>query len=284
MTLRRLAALLALGWAAASGALAAGSEAPAKRVVSLNPSLTATLVALGAAAQLVGVDDYSLRQQPEVRGLPSVGGLFNPNLEAIVGLSPDLVALVPSAQQRDLRASLEALGIEVLALPNVTLAELLASIEALGRRVGREPAARARVQEVRRVWEATRRAHADGERVRALLVLQREPLFVVGRGSFIDSMLAAAGAENLANVFAEPYPQVSFEWLIAAAPQLILDASEDAAEPSAFWSRWPSIPAVQASRVVRVSAEQVTLPGPFPERALMTLAAAIHPARSRRAP
>ena len=92
------------------GALPAAGGLPARRVVSLNPSLTATLVALGAGAQLVGVDDYSARQQSAVRELPAVGGLFTPSLEAILGLAPDLVALVPSAQQRDLRARLEALG------------------------------------------------------------------------------------------------------------------------------------------------------------------------------
>src|SRR5262245_42468166 len=86
---------------AAAAAAAPPAPAPAKRVVSLNPSLTATLIALDASALLVGVDDYSARQQPSVRELPAVGGLFNPSLEAIVALAPDLVVLVPGAQQRD---------------------------------------------------------------------------------------------------------------------------------------------------------------------------------------
>ncbi|MFI5217694.1 MAG: ABC transporter substrate-binding protein, partial [Candidatus Limnocylindria bacterium] len=148
MLLRSLALALLL----AGVALPAASEPPARRVVSLNPSLTATLLALGAGGQLVGVDDYSARQQSAVRALPAVGGLFNPRLEAILGLAPDLVVRVPSAPPRDLRARLVALGVEVLELPNITLAELLASIEALGARVGREAAARARVQEIQRAW------------------------------------------------------------------------------------------------------------------------------------
>ena len=265
--------------------LAEGERSPtpspkvkAERVVSLNPSLTATLIALGAGAQLVGVDDYSARQQRAVRELPAVGGLFNPSLEAILALEPDLVVLVPSAQQRDLRARLEALAVDVLELPNITLAELLVSIEALGARVGREPAARQRVQEIRSAWQAATVASRALPPVRSVLVLQREPLYVVGRGSFIDSMLVAAGAENLANVFAEPYPRASLEWLIAAAPELILDASEDAEDAREYWARWPSLPAVAANRVQRVPASEVTLPGPYPERALAQLAEAIHPA------
>lgn len=273
------ARLATLGLAAAIlCALPAAAETPARRIVSLNPSLTATLIALGSGDRLVGVDDWSARQEPAVRELPAVGGLFNPSLEAIVALAPDLVVLVPSAQQRDLRARLEALSVAVLELPNITLAELLASIEALGARVGREQAARERVQQIRSAWQATADASRLRPRVRALLVLQRDPLYVVGRGSFIDSMLAAAGAENLANVFAEPYPQASLEWLIAAAPELILDASDDPQSPVTYWARWPSLPAVVAGRVVGVRAAEVTLPGPHPERALALLAAAIHPA------
>jgi ABC-type Fe3+-hydroxamate transport system substrate-binding protein len=280
MPLRTLAAALLL----ALVALPAAAQPPASRVVSLNPSLTATLVALGAGAQLVGVDDYSARQQDAVRELPAVGGLFNPSLEAILALAPDLVVLVPSAQQRDLRARLEALGVEVLGLPNITLAELLASIEARGARVGRLAAARARVGEMVGAWRSVAAARAARPRVRAVLVLQRDPLYVVGRGSFIDSMLTAAGAENPANVFAEPYPRASLEWLIAAAPELILDASDDPEEPRRYWARWPSLPAVATGRVRRIPASEVTLPGPFPERALALLAEAINPAPARSDP
>ncbi len=272
---RSLAAALVLVLALI--ALPAASEPPARRVVSLNPSLTATLIALGAGAQLVGVDDYSARQQSAVRGLPAVGGLFNPSLEAILALAPDLVVLVPSAQQRDLRGRLEALSIRVLELPNITLAELLVSIEALGARVGREQAARERVQTIRSAWDSTAAATRNLPPVRTLLVLQRDPLYVVGRGSFIDSMLVAAGANNLANVFADPYPRASLEWLIAAAPELILDASDDPEAPQTYWARWPSLPAVAAQRVLSIPASEVTLPGPYPERALALLAAAIHP-------
>jgi iron complex transport system substrate-binding protein len=290
MPLRGLAAVLAFCLVSAGAALPARTApaqraedeasskqgATAERVVSLNPSLTATLIALGAGAQLVGVDDYSARQQRAVRDLPAVGGLFNPSLEAILALEPDLVVLVPSAQQRDLRARLEALAVDVLELPNITLAELLVSIEALGARVGREQAARERVREIRSAWQATTAASRVLPAVRSVLVLQREPLYVVGRGSFIDSMLATAGAENLANVFAEPYPRASLEWLIAAAPELILDASDDPEDPSVYWARWPSLPAVARQRVIGIPASEVTLPGPYPERALARLAEAIH--------
>src|SRR5262247_777715 len=126
MPARGLAAFVALTFSLAAGA--EGARSPARRIVSLNPSLTAILLALGAGERLVGVDDRSAREEPRVAGLPRVGGLFDPSLEAVVALEPDLVLAVPGAQQRDLVARMQALGIEVLELPNVTLEELLGSI------------------------------------------------------------------------------------------------------------------------------------------------------------
>jgi ABC-type hemin transport system substrate-binding protein len=121
----------------------------AQRIVSMNPSLTSILVALGAADRLVGVEEHAARVHAELASVPVVGGLFNPSLEAVVAAEPDLVVLVPSAEQRDFRRRLESLGIEVLALPNISVAEIEASIEALGARVGDPSKAEARIREIR---------------------------------------------------------------------------------------------------------------------------------------
>ncbi|HJO24301.1 MAG: helical backbone metal receptor [Myxococcota bacterium] len=256
--------------------LAAAAAGVPRRVVSLNPSLTATVLALGAGGLLVGVDDWSARQQPAVRGRPTVGGLFTPSLEAVVALEPDLVVLVPSAQQRALRDRLRALGIEVLELPNITLDDLLVSIERLGERLGRGEAAARRVEEIRRAFE--RAAAASGQsRPRALLVIQREPLYVVGAGSFLDAMLRAAGARNAAAEFPDPYPRVDLEWAIAAQPEVILDATEGGERAERFWARWPSLPAVARGRVVAVPGDRVILPGPNVDTGLSILRAALNP-------
>ena len=262
-----LSLLLALG-------TAVRADPSPPRVVSLNPSLTEILVALDALPALVGVDDYSARVRPEVRGLPRVGGLFNPSLEAIVALEPDLVVLVPSAQQRNLRERLEALGVEVLVLENITLDQALASIEVLGARVGRREAAQRRVETIRTAWREIERAAAQRQHPSAVLVLQRDPLYL---GSFLDQMLDAAGAHNLAaEAFDEPYPRVSLEWLIAAAPEIILDASESVMPAVEYWERWSSLPAVRDRRVFSLPTDAVTRPSPYLDRALRTLAQAIH--------
>jgi iron complex transport system substrate-binding protein len=249
---------------------------PARRVVSMNPSLTAILVALGARDALVGVDDFSAREQPEVADLPTVGGLYNPSLEAVVALAPDLVVLVPSAEQRDFRARLTVLEIPVLEFNPVRFDEVLAAIEKLGSRVGRVEAAAARVRAIRRVRRGVEAAVREIPAVRTLLVLQRDPPFVVGRGSFVDEMIEAAGAQNVGAEFGEPYPRVTREWIIDAAPSVILDSSDDPSDAQQYWSQWPSLPAVRHARVITLSRGVATLPGPYLDRALLAITAAIH--------
>jgi iron complex transport system substrate-binding protein len=262
------ALLLVLG---AGGAVARAAE----RIVSLNPSLTEMLLVLGAEDRIVGIDDRSARQAPRLARVPTVGGLFNPSLEAVVAVAPDLVVLVPSAQQRDLRARMQELGIEVLELPNITLDELLDSIEVLGAQVEQREAARERVAEIRAAFDATERAAAGRPAPRVVFALQRDPLYVVGAGSFLDAMLRAAGAINAGAELGGPYPQASLEWLIAAQPEVILDSSEDAEGAATFWSRWASLPAVAKGRVIALPAEEVTLPGPYLDRGLRRIAEAL---------
>jgi iron complex transport system substrate-binding protein len=265
-----VAGVLLLGFALGAPAVRA-----AERIVSLNPSLTAMLLALGAGDRIVGIDDRSALQQTSLAHLPRVGGLFNPSLESVVGLAPDVVVLVPSAQQRDLRTRIEELGIDVLELPNISLEELLASIEALGQIVDRRQAALERVGEIRAAFATAERSAAGKPSPRVVFALQRDPLYVVGEGSFLDAMLGAAGATNLGAALGGPYPQAGLEWLIASAPDVILDASEDGQDAKAYWSRWSSLPAVASGRVVALPPAEVTLPGPYVDRGLRRLVAAL---------
>jgi iron complex transport system substrate-binding protein len=270
---RRCAAfLLALALAASASA----GEAP-RRVVSLNPSLTAMALALGARAQLVGVDDFSARQEPAVTQLPRVGGLYDPSLEAVVALRPDLVMLVPSAEQRGFQERLAALGISRFVADPVSYDDVLATIAAVGVQLGREREADLRVAALRAARARAEAESAGRPRVRALLVLQRDPLFVAGRGSFVDDMLRAAGAQNLGAELAGAWPRAAREWLLAAQPDVLIDSTDEPEPAAEFWARWPSLRA----RVVTLPADAVTLPGPHLDAALALLEAAV---RGRPAP
>jgi iron complex transport system substrate-binding protein len=254
----------------------AAAEAPAQRIVSMNPSLTRMLVAIGARDTLVGVDEFSARAEPAVSSLPRVGGLYSPSLESVVALRPDLVVLVPSFEQREFRTRLTQLGLSVQEYDPVRFEQVLETILALGRRVGHETEAKARVDAIRRTQRAVERAVAGRPPLSAVLVLQREPLFVAGGGSFLDEMIAMAGARNLGAALGETWPRTSVAWLVGVAPQIILDSDSDPAPAAAFWARWPSIPAVAQRRVVAIDAGDVTLPGPDLDRALLKLARALH--------
>lgn len=276
----RLAAALAFSLAAlpaaaddlrAAAAQSPDAAKPARRVVSLYPSLTAILLAIGAADALVGVDAFSAQQQPQLAGVAQVGGLYNPSAERVLALRPDLVLAVPSVAQRGFLERLRALHAPLLELNPVSFEDVAASVETLGRRVGRSGAAEARANALR---QARRRAEAlvrGRPPVPMLFVVERDPVFVAGPGSFLDDMLRAAGARNLAASFQSPWPRVSREWLIAAAPQLLLDASPAAQPAARWWSRWPSLPAVQRGRVVQLRSSEVTLPGPWLDRVLLRL-------------
>ena len=275
---RRSPVAIALAGLAAAFALraVAASPGPAERIVSINPSTTEILLALGAADRLVGIDDWSARDLPAVAHLPRVGGLFSPSLEAVVALQPDLVVLVPSAEQRDFRRRLERLGVPVLSLRNISLSEVLASIRTLGERLGRTAAARERVAVIERARAEVMRVTRGRARPRAVLVIQRDPLFIVGGGNFVDEMLVAASAVNVGGALSEPYPRVATEWLVAAAPEVILDTADDPVAAAEYWSRWGSLPAVSAGRVVSLPGGLVARPGPYLDLALRALAEALH--------
>jgi iron complex transport system substrate-binding protein len=269
-------AALALAWAVPAGADDTAAALPARRIVSLNPSLTAILVALGVEDRLVGVDVWSHRQNPELEALPTVGGLYNPSLEALVAARPDLVVFVPSAEQREFHARLTGLGIRVEAFDPVRFDDVLDSIERLGRITGREAQARERTGRIRAVRAELERAAAGRPTPRTVLVIQRDPLFVVGGDNFIDEMLASVGAENVARGWDEPYPRISLEWLVAQAPEVILDSTRDAEPAQTYWARFESLPAVRTGRIVSLPVGTATLPGPALDDALRLLARSVH--------
>jgi ABC-type Fe3+-hydroxamate transport system substrate-binding protein len=260
----------------------AAADVPARRVISLNPSLSAILLAIEARDVLVGVDEFTARQQPELAALPRVGGLYDPNLERVVALEPDLVVLVPSAEQRGFRERLVELGIPVLALDPVSYEDVASVVEQLGERTGHVKEAGQRASAMREMRGRVERAVAGFSAVPTLLVLQRDPLFVAGAGTFVDDMMRSVGAENLgsqvgAGATGANWPRVSREWLIASAPRVLIDTSRDPEPAVTYWARWSSIPAVASGRVFHMTGKDLTLPGPWLDRSLLNLLDLVRP-------
>jgi iron complex transport system substrate-binding protein len=260
--------------AASGGARWLGPPPPAspRRVVSLAPSLTDTVVALGEASRLVGVTRYD--DAPEVRSLPRVGGFLDPSVEAVLGLRPDLVLWLTDAGAFPALRRIAELGVPVRAIPVVTVADVLACARLVGEALG-SPAAGERL--ARSLDEAVARAGRrarDLPRVRVLMVIGRDPLVVAGPGSYPDALLGIAGGVNVAEG-GRPWPVYSLEKAAAANPDLVVDAA--VLEPPEGLARLAAIPAVRAGRVVRLRNDDALRPGPRLAAALEDLLRALHP-------
>ena len=272
---RRVLLGIALAWGMLCGLspqMALAETKPELRIVSLNPSLTQILLALDAGESLVGVDDYSAQHVAAVEAKPRVGGLYSPSLESVVALQPDVVVLVPSAEQRDFHRRLEQMGIRVESFENIRFEDVLENIRRLGALTNHAAQANQRIDAVQKTRAAAHSVLKGQKAPRVLIVLQRDPVFVVGGGSFLDEMLEAVGAENVAGDFSDPYPRVGVEWVVAQSPEVLLDLSPDADGALSYWSRWPSLQAVSDQRVVALDSALISMPGPHLDQTIERLA------------
>ncbi len=278
--------LVLLGALALLGSAACSQESvpmSGRRVISLAPSITRILQALNAQGDLVGVDTFSSRL-PGLGSVPSVGGFYNPDLERIVELSPSLVIAVWSEQQHTTLASLGAHGIRIEEIAPDTLEEVLETFVFVGALVERAAEADALVARVRAGLEAVRRSVAGRASRTTAIVLEREPLYVVGGGSFAHALVEIAGGRNVFGDLTAPYPSVSLEVLASRAPDVIIDTALDPrdresadSEARRFWSRFGWARAVEV-----VPRRLVTLPGPDLPEAARVLRDRLHPQGTER--
>ncbi len=269
-----LSAIFLLALASRAPAIAA----PPMRIVSLAPSVTETLFALGAGPDVVGVSQYC-DYPAEVRKLPRVGSFLTPNLEAIIALRPTLViGLGLSSDQRELHA-LTAMGYPLLLVSDASLDEIENSIGEVGARIGRPREARVLAARIRaQIAEVSERL-SSASTVRALMLVGHQPIVAVGRGTFLNQLLQLARADNIAAVSGQEWPQLSIEYIIAMRPQVILDGSmgNDPTSPSKFWESYRTIPAVSDHRVFGYPQDPILHSGPRVGRSLEILARMIHP-------
>ncbi len=255
------------------------------RIVSLAPSVTETLFALGAGPSVAGVSDYC-DYPPAVRALPRVGSFLTPNLEAIIALRPTLViGLGLSSDVRQIRA-LKSMGYPVLLVRDGSLEEIDASIEAVGARIGREAEARRLVAQISAQIDSVRARLSTVKSERALMLVGHQPIVAVGRGTYLDELLQIAHAENIAAPANEEWPHLSMEYIIAMRPEVILDGSmgNDTTLSSGFWDMYPAIPAVREHRIFGYPESPILHSGPRVGDSLEMIARMIHPEAWRDAP
>ena len=256
--------------------------APPRRIVSLVPSVSEIIFALGAQAELVGRTDFC-DYPAAVLSKPSVGGMVNPNLETLVTLRPDLVFATDEGNREDTVRQLTRLRIPVYLVHANRIAEtvdLIARVGALSER----PADVARVSgEMLRRIESVRRAVAPFPRRRVLYVLWPDPLIVPGRESMLTELIEIAGGTSITAKEAEAYPRFSLETAVARAPEVIILADHSTGASTAGraapekWKRLTSVPAIQAGRLYSADLSILHRYGPRVPDGIETLARFIHP-------
>lgn len=235
-------------------------DRPPQRIVSLLPSLTETVCALGACDKLVGVDRFS--NWPEsVTSLPGLGGLEDARIERVLRLAPDLVLVSPSARVID---RFEELGLKVAALDARDLAETRRAIDAVALLIGRRAAADELHQATDRQLEkaiANRPVQWDGARV--YFEVSEAP-FAAGESSFIGELLGRLRLINIVPAALGPFPKLNPEFVVRARPEIVIASSRNLATMGAR-PGWSGIPALSAQQVCAFEPAQydvVSRPGP----------------------
>jgi len=188
-------------------------DGPATRIVSLVPSATLTLGALGAQGQVVARTDFDTVGW--ARDLPSVGGGLEPSMEAVVASRPDLVIRFGGPQDPDTPRRLDALGIAHVALRPDRITDVLDGIRLLGVVSGHEQAAASLTSTIRDTLDAIRARSAQAPPVRVAYVLGGTPPWVAGPGTYIDELIRLAGGVNVFSDLGKLYGSVSPEEFVA---------------------------------------------------------------------
>jgi len=262
--------------------------APPQRIVSLAPSLTETLFALGLGERVVGVTRYCAHP-PEALELPKIGGYLDPSYEALLSLQPDLVVLIPSNDETERR--LESLGVRVLQVDQHDVDGVLESITVLAAACGvPEQGAILRASVEERLKKVADRI-AGRPRPRAVVVVGHDvgggvvrSVWAAGPDTFYDDVLRIAGGVNGVEKGLARYPELSREGLAAVDPDVVLDVIaglEDRGlelrEIRDSWLALVELRAVREGRVEILDGDVMVVPGPRLPEMVENIARALHP-------
>ncbi len=233
-----------------------------RRIVSLLPSLTESICALGECQRLVGVDRYS-NSPASVKSLPVLGGGLDPNIEAILALRPDVVVLATSSR---VSQRLESLGLKVVALEPRNYSDVRRVLKKLGALLDIPDAAGAE-----RVWRvidsgvsaAAQSLPAKARNTRVYFEVSRGP-YAAGESSFVGETLTRLGVKNIIPAALGPFPRINPEFVVRANPDLIMVGSRSL-DAMKSYPGWDAIKAMREHRVCVFSPEQTDVlirPGP----------------------
>ncbi len=251
---------------------------PAHRIVSLAPSSTELLFALGAGDQVVGRTTWC-RYPPAPLRVPDVGDGLNPNVEAIAARQPDLVVLYRSQLNETAAAQLARLGIPSVTLAQDRLEDIARAAHELGRLTGRPAAG----DSIGAAMEALLRTPPPAPIMRVAFVVWDNPPMVIGGGSYLDQLATLAGGANVFHDLGAASATVSIETIVARNPDVILVLSDSTAPPAYSGRReWRAIRAVRRRRFIMLPADLFGRPSPSAPAAVVALRRALTVAAERK--
>lgn len=249
---------------------------PAKvdRAVSLAPNLTEIVFAVDAGDKLVG--DTSYCDYPEAaQKIQKVGDTLNPNVETIIALKPQVVFVSTASQMESFAKTLEAQNIAVFITNPKDLDSIYRSILQIGEVLEKDEKAHQTVNEMKRRVAETEARTNTAKDVKTFVQIAREPLFTIGKDSFITDLIHRAGGVSVTANVPEGYPKFSKESALALQPEaIILSDSSDNLEPNDVFK---NSPAMKNGKVFKVNAELLSRPGPRIVDALEQIAKDLHP-------
>ena len=249
--------------------------APPRRIVSLNPTTTEILFAIGAGDRLVARSKWD-EWPAEARRLPAVGDGIRPNLEATLAARPDLVLLYAGAENREAARALRAAGIATAAIKVDRIDDFRRVTRLLGQLTGDTARARVVVDSVYATLARVRRAVEGRPRPRVVWPLFGRPLLAVGGGSFQHELLVAAGGENVFGDDPRAAVQLSREEVLRRGADAMLVGPTRVAEVRAD-PAWRPLAAVRDGRVLVVDTAVVYRPAVRLGEAALSLARLLHP-------
>jgi iron complex transport system substrate-binding protein len=259
-----------------------------KRIISLSPSITETLFAVGAGNKVVGVTkfcDYPAAAQ----SIAKVGGFIDPNIEAIIALQPDLVILLASHNR--LASQLKQLKIPTLVVKNRRVAEIKNTISVIGKRIGHREQAKQLLASIEQKQAFIAAKTKDQAKPRVMIAMGHsigsekiKKTYIAGNQDFYNDLIQLAGGVNAYQGVNLQVPSVSIEGIMQINPQVIIDIFPEADDHSNdlnqvlhAWQQLSHVNAVINKRVYLIEKSYATIPGPRIVLLLEDIARLLHP-------
>ena len=252
---------------------------PPTRIVSLSPATTEILFTLGAGPRLVGRSKYDLWPD-SAKLVQSLGNGMQPNVEAVLGVRPDLVVLYASQDNRAAADRLRALGVSTVAMRQDHIADFRRVVTLLGRILNDSARAQTVIDSVYRTMDRVKAATSGASRPKVFWHIWDAPLITVGSGSFMDELVNIAGGRNVYADITKPSGQIALEDVARRDPDFIL-AGPIGAHAIEADPRWRIVRAAREGKILVVDTGLVARPSVRLGEAALSLAQLLHPGTVR---